>query len=63
MKLKNENVIIMWAYWKIHFLGKGGGSQKKQYVGGNCLKRGAWTVCRFKGAGLAKGSNAPYVDY
>ena len=43
--------------------GEGGGSQKKQYVGGNCLKRGAWTVCRFKGAGLAKGSNAPYVDY
>ena len=25
-----------------------GGSQKKQYTGGNCLKRKAWTVCRFK---------------
>ena len=22
---------------------------KKQYIGGNCLKRQAWTVCRFKG--------------
>ena len=25
-----------------------GGSPKKQYRGGNCLKRGAWTFCRFK---------------
>ena len=22
---------------------------KSQYTGGNCLKKGAWTVCRFKG--------------
>ena len=22
---------------------------KNQYIGGNCLKRQAWTVCRFKG--------------
>ena len=66
MMLKSENFIIMWAYWKIHFLGKGGGGHtKKQYVavGGNCLKREAWTVCRFNGGGLAKESNAPYVDY
>ena len=55
MSLKRENFIIMWAHWKIHFLGKGeGGSQKKQYVGDNCLRRGAWTVCRFKGGGLGK---------
>ena len=27
---------------------------KKQYRGGDCLKRGAWTVCRFKGGGLLK---------
>ena len=33
-----------------------GWSQKKQYIGRNCLKRGAWTVCRFKGGGLAKKS-------
>ena len=26
---------------------------KNQYRGGNCLKRRAWTVCRFKG-GLAR---------
>ena len=26
---------------------------KNQYIGGNCLKGGAWTVCRFKRA-LAK---------
>ena len=25
------------------------GLTKNQYRGGNCLKRGAWTVCRFKG--------------
>ena len=43
MRLKRENFIIMWAHWKIHFLGKGEGgrSQKKQYVGGNCLRMGA----------------------
>ena len=28
--------------------------QKKQYIRGHCLKRGAWTVCRFKGGGLDK---------
>ena len=26
---------------------------KNQYIGGNCLKRGAWTVGRFKG-GMAR---------
>ena len=33
-----------------------GGSPKKQYRGGNCLKRGAWTFCRFSGwvGGLGK---------
>ena len=31
-----------------------GGHKKEQYIGRNCLKRGAWTVCRFKGGGLAK---------
>ena len=53
MSLKRENFIIMWAHWKIHFLrkGEGGGHKKKQYVGDNCLRRGAWTVCRFKGGG------------
>ena len=25
---------------------------KNQYIGGNCLKRECWTVCRFKEEGL-----------
>ena len=40
----------MGVHWKIQFLG-GGGFTKKQYVEGNCLKKGYWTVCRFKGQG------------
>ena len=43
MRLKRENFIILWAHWKIHFLGNGGGgSHKKQYmyIGGTCLKGG-----------------------
>ena len=31
-----------------------GGSQKKQYVGGNCLKRETWIVCRFRQGELGK---------
>ena len=31
-----------------------GVSQKKQCRRGDCLKRGAWTVCRFMGGGLGK---------
>ena len=27
------------------------GFTKSQYIGGNCLKRVAWTVCSFKGVG------------
>ena len=56
MGLKIENFSIMWIHWKILFFwdGEGGVSQKNQYVGGNCLKMGAWTVCRFKGVGLEK---------
>ena len=27
---------------------------KKQYRGGDYLKKGAWAVCRFKGEGLAR---------
>ena len=30
------------------------GVTKNQYIGGNCLKRWAWTLCRFRGGGLAK---------
>ena len=31
------------------------GVRKNQYIGG-CLKRGAWTVCRFKGEGEGEGA-------
>ena len=41
---------------------------KNQYRGGNCLKRGAWTVCRFKGGlarkgGVFEGGWYPNVHY
>ena len=29
------------------------GFTKNQYRGGDCLKKGAWTVCQFKGGGGA----------
>ena len=31
-----------------------GGFTKKQYIWGDCVKRGAWTVCRFKGGAWQK---------
>ena len=48
-----------------------GGSQKTNIEGGDCLKRGAWTVCRFKGEeGLRKKEGSvlrrgryPYAHY
>ena len=33
----------------IFVLGEGGGFTKNQYISVNCLKRGAWPVCRSKG--------------
>ena len=34
------------------------GFTKNQYLGRNCLKRGAWTVCQFKGeAGKKEGGD------
>ena len=50
MGLMMENSNIMGGHWKIQFSGRGG-SPKKQYIGGNCLKKVAWTVCRFKRVG------------
>ena len=41
----------MGVYWKIIFLW---GFTKKQCIEGNCLKRGTWTVCRFRGGGLGE---------
>ena len=38
----------MGVYWKIQILGRG--LTKNQYIGRNCLKSGAWIVCKFKGS-------------
>ena len=52
MGLRMKSVNIMGVYWKIWFLGKG---QENPIYRGNCLKRGVWTVCKFKrGGGLGK---------
>ena len=42
----------MGVHWKIGLLK--GGSRKTNIEEGDCLKRGAWTVCWFKGGGLAR---------
>ena len=54
-----KNLNVMWIHWKIRFLwggGRGGGvgGHEKTIYRGNCLKREAWSVCKFKGGGLAK---------
>ena len=51
MGLTMKNFYIIGVYWKIIFLR--GFHEKPLYIRENCLKRGAWRVCRFKG-GLAK---------
>ena len=40
----------MGVHWKIRFLE---GFMKNQYIGKNCLRRGAWTISRLK-RGLGK---------
>ena len=47
MGLSMKNLDVKYALKNPIFTG-GGGFTKKQYKGGNCLKRGAWTVCRLK---------------
>ena len=54
-----KNLNVMWIHWKIRFLWGGGGEggvggHEKTICRGNCLKRAAWSVCKFKGGGLAK---------
>ena len=40
------------------------GVLKNQYIGGDCLKRGAWTVCWFKrGLGKKEGGWYPNAHY
>ena len=46
MVLRMKNVNILGVHWKIWLLG---GVMKNQYIGGDCLKMRAWTVCWFKG--------------
>ena len=55
--MKNFYLFIFYFF----FWGGGGGVTEKQYRGGNYLKRGAWTICRFKG-GLARKKGAGIVD-
>ena len=46
MVLSMKNFNILGVHWKIQLLGE---FEKNQYREGDCLKRGAWTVCWFKG--------------
>ena len=56
----------MEGHWKIWFLR---GVAKHQYIGGNCIKGGAQTVCRFKRGGLReevvflRGVDNPFAHY
>ena len=49
MGLRMKDFNILGVHWKIQLLG--GSSWKTDKGGGDCLKRGAWTVCKFKGGG------------
>ena len=51
--MKDKNFDIFGVHVKIRVLE--GGFYEKPIYKGNCLKRGAWTVCRFKGEGLGGG--------
>ena len=45
VSLRMKNFNTMRVHWKSWFLGVGWGGvvfTKKQYIGGNCLKKGAW---------------------
>ena len=52
LRMKNLNIFVV--HWKIWFLDGWRIHEKKQYTGGNCLKGGPWTFCRFKGGLLGK---------
>ena len=47
MVLRMKNFNILGVRWKIWLLG--GDVHEKQYRGGGLPKKGAWTVCQFKG--------------
>ena len=52
MGLRMKSFNIMGFDWKMQFFcgGRGGGGHEKQIYRGKYQKRGAWTVCRLKGA-------------
>ena len=55
MGLRMKHFNIMGVYRKIQFLVGGGGSHKTNTQGGGELpKKGAWSVCRFKGWGTGQ---------
>ena len=48
--VKDEKNLILWRLTeKSNFKGGGKGGHGKLINGGNCLKLGLWTVCRFNG--------------
>ena len=52
MRLRMKSLNVFGVHWKTQLLvGVGGGFTKNQCRGGDCLKRGLWTVCKFKGGG------------
>ena len=56
MILRMKNFNILEVHWKIQLFFLGGGGEpihEKPIQRGDCLKRGTWTVCQFKG-GLGK---------
>ena len=54
MVLRMENFNILGVHWKIQLFVGGGGHEKPIYRR-DCLKRGAWTVCWFKGGAWQEG--------
>ena len=49
MGLRMKCFNIMGLHWKIQFLGGWGGGSRNSVCWGRLLKKGAWTVYRFKG--------------
>ena len=54
-----KNFDVLGVRWKIQLL-REGGVYKKRYRGGNCLKRGAWTVYWFK-EGLGRNTGMMFL--
>ena len=54
IRMKNFNILGVHRKVQLFF---GGGDHEKPIQRGDCLKRWAWTVCRFKG-GLGKNDAA-----